>query len=175
MESPEGPTGKRKRKTYSCADCRRRKLKCDREQPCGRCRREDHPHTCLYNAEDAVEPYGLETVESATPIRHHSTNGPKQVPVQRPRETADLNKTSTAGSVDTVVSLKRKVEHLESRIAALESTDRTSTASGYVRAPISPNSGDVGRQEELAYYFRGKGFKTQFFGATNAMSMLTHV
>uniref|UniRef100_A0A093X7Z8 Putative transcriptional regulatory protein PB24D3.01 n=1 Tax=Talaromyces marneffei PM1 TaxID=1077442 RepID=A0A093X7Z8_TALMA len=40
---------KRKRKTLSCYECRRRKLKCDREEPsCGRCRKAAQPELCSY-------------------------------------------------------------------------------------------------------------------------------
>ncbi|PKX91239.1 putative C6 transcription factor [Aspergillus novofumigatus IBT 16806] len=38
MAGPTEPTRKRRRPALSCVECRRRKVKCDRNSPCGQCR-----------------------------------------------------------------------------------------------------------------------------------------
>ncbi|GAA6009059.1 hypothetical protein JCM10207_004080 [Rhodosporidiobolus poonsookiae] len=48
-DGPEGTPGnkkKRNRKPVTCAQCRRRKLKCDRGYPCGACRDRQEGHLC---------------------------------------------------------------------------------------------------------------------------------
>ena len=40
---------KRRRLILSCVSCRRRKLGCDRGDPCVRCQRAGHPETCTYD------------------------------------------------------------------------------------------------------------------------------
>ena len=55
MEDPERvrqvvtPALKRRRPALSCAECRRRKIKCDRKHPCDPCKRFESP-TCTYNS-----------------------------------------------------------------------------------------------------------------------------
>ncbi|KAJ4220931.1 hypothetical protein NW759_007001 [Fusarium solani] len=39
---------KRNRQTVSCCNCRSRKLKCDREQPCGACRKRGEENACRF-------------------------------------------------------------------------------------------------------------------------------
>ncbi|GAA5910931.1 Zn(II)2Cys6 transcription factor [Sporobolomyces salmoneus] len=45
-EDEEGKAKKRNRKPVTCAQCRRRKLKCDRGYPCGACRDRQEAHLC---------------------------------------------------------------------------------------------------------------------------------
>ncbi|WQF90173.1 Putative zn(2)Cys(6) fungal-type DNA-binding domain-containing protein [Colletotrichum destructivum] len=38
----------RNRPTVSCSTCRARKLKCDRQQPCGACQKRGHEDLCRF-------------------------------------------------------------------------------------------------------------------------------
>ncbi|GAA5996592.1 hypothetical protein JCM5350_006754 [Sporobolomyces pararoseus] len=51
-DDEEGNKKKRNRKPVTCAQCRRRKLKCDRGYPCGACRDRQEAHLCDWG--DAV-------------------------------------------------------------------------------------------------------------------------
>src|ERR1700712_1744722 len=45
---------KRKRKTFSCYDCRRKKLRCDRLYPtCGRCQSAGRASSCAYESQQS--------------------------------------------------------------------------------------------------------------------------
>lgn len=46
------PNNKRSRPTISCLECRRKKLKCDRERPCGQCRKVGRETLCAYVSSD---------------------------------------------------------------------------------------------------------------------------
>lgn len=43
-----GPIRKRPRPTLSCIECRRKKLKCDRNRPCDQCLKSAHSGQCVY-------------------------------------------------------------------------------------------------------------------------------
>ncbi|QRD93157.1 hypothetical protein F9C07_13060 [Aspergillus flavus] len=48
MDSPSQPIRKRRRPAYSCTECRRRKVRCDRSQPCNQCTKQDVALSCTY-------------------------------------------------------------------------------------------------------------------------------
>ena len=75
MESSEPPR-KRRRPALSCIQCRRRKVKCDRNEPCNQCKSSRKAHNCSYRAdpletdpnEDAVNAHSAHPLEnSSTP------------------------------------------------------------------------------------------------------------
>ncbi|KAH8815497.1 hypothetical protein F5884DRAFT_180921 [Xylogone sp. PMI_703] len=47
----------RRRKSYpkACYPCRRRKVRCDREEPCNNCVKYSHPQLCSYSARDRID------------------------------------------------------------------------------------------------------------------------
>lgn len=47
-EMPKSQTRKRHRPSYSCVECRRRKVRCDRSQPCNQCTAHDVSVACTY-------------------------------------------------------------------------------------------------------------------------------
>jgi hypothetical protein len=79
--SPQGlasgqPPGKsnprrRMRKTTSCEACRRNKLRCDRQAPCGSCRRRNRVVSCTYGRKDAATQQALQSPDGG----HHSDLG----------------------------------------------------------------------------------------------------
>src|ERR1700760_257491 len=58
---------KRKRRIFSCSECRRKKLRCDRVYPsCGRCQESSHTTSCVYDS----NPFGSEyAVLSSSSVR----------------------------------------------------------------------------------------------------------
>ncbi|CAK5283716.1 unnamed protein product [Mycena citricolor] len=55
---PEPPKKKRRRQPLSCTECKRRKIKCDRSQPCGPCSRRGDQAKCRWHiVEPATDKY----------------------------------------------------------------------------------------------------------------------
>ncbi|KAE8151212.1 fungal-specific transcription factor domain-containing protein [Aspergillus avenaceus] len=53
MEQSPGPH-RRKRKAVNCEECRRSKLRCDRQHPCSACKRRKRESSCLYEIPSGV-------------------------------------------------------------------------------------------------------------------------
>ncbi|CAL1705458.1 unnamed protein product [Somion occarium] len=53
----EPPKKKRRRQALSCTECKRRKIKCDRAQPCGPCARRGEQHKCQWHIIEPMEKY----------------------------------------------------------------------------------------------------------------------
>ncbi|KAH1585865.1 hypothetical protein KXV51_004595 [Aspergillus fumigatus] len=67
MAGPTEPIGKRRRPALSCVECRRRKVKCDRNSPCGQCRA--HKSTaCTYAVAWATGPVRHESQRTQEPL-----------------------------------------------------------------------------------------------------------
>lgn len=55
---PQGPAKKkRRRQALSCNECKRRKIKCDRAQPCGPCTRRGEQSKCQWRTLEPVDKY----------------------------------------------------------------------------------------------------------------------
>ncbi|TEB39748.1 hypothetical protein FA13DRAFT_1808124 [Coprinellus micaceus] len=70
--SPLGP-----RVTVVCAECKRLKLKCDRQSPCNQCGGKANPDRCLYSATGVAPPQTLaqraaDQAEAAAAVQHLS-------------------------------------------------------------------------------------------------------
>ncbi|KAH9843124.1 uncharacterized protein C8Q71DRAFT_236297 [Rhodofomes roseus] len=57
----EPPKKKRRRQALSCTECKRRKIKCDRAQPCGPCTRRGEPQKCQWHIIEPMEKYVTRT------------------------------------------------------------------------------------------------------------------
>ncbi|KAH2005549.1 hypothetical protein KXV97_004416, partial [Aspergillus fumigatus] len=67
MAGPTEPIRKRRRPALSCVECRRRKVKCDRNSPCGQCRA--HKSTaCTYAVAWATGPVRHESQRTQEPL-----------------------------------------------------------------------------------------------------------
>ena len=163
-QQSEEPTSnrKRKRKTYSCVDCRRRELKCDREHPCARCIKEAHPQSCVFRAdghnseadeEDGTyRPYILPEVEISS--KHATPLEERPVTSHEP------------SAIDQTVNYQRKIALLESKLAKYEAEDRIQDV--HTSASSRP-------QDKETRFFNGSSFRTQFYGPTNPISLFAHV
>ena len=188
----ETPGSKRRRIAFSCLDCRRRKLKCDRNYPsCSRCQKGGRPQNCTYDTE-AVDTLNQER-NRGTRDFSASVGLPRAIPrlpsVARsfagddgdeiiPRRQPDN------GATARLFAQEERIRQLENRIIGLERITNGSGRSHWPRSTRSPELTEnelnqpLDRREAAekeSMIFRGKGFKTQFYGASYHMSYLSHV
>ena len=189
---------KRRRIAFSCLDCRRRKLRCDRLFPaCTRCQKSGHPQGCSYDS-GAVES-GLPQLsgERTRATQNSSSGNFPALPgtILRPLSNA---RSFAANDGDVVASRpqpsedadadarlhaqEERIRQLENRIIGLENAIHGTPAK--VQRPVSgPAVNKYDRtsfeQRDLTMketmIFRGKSFKTKFFGASHYASYLSHV
>jgi hypothetical protein len=171
--SPDGTPEKRaskKRKVLSCYACRNRKMKCDRVYPvCGRCQRTGRADQCTYDPrlldDLTVNGDGGHVEGSATSFAPHENtiNG----------GASSANVSSDALSWEVKVQ-KRRIELIERKLEQV-----TNTNTGSLDAPPShldqfdAHTHEPAAKEEIM--FRGRGFKTQFYGSTSPLSVVTQV
>lgn len=63
------PKKKRKRQALSCTECKRRKIKCDRVQPCTPCTRRGEPAKCRWHIVEPTDKYVLRSEHEALKAR----------------------------------------------------------------------------------------------------------
>jgi len=121
---------KRPRPVISCLECRRKKLKCDRTQPCQQCVKSGRPERCSYQA--GQEPDG-------------SASGPVGHIAKRPRVDSDemveghvepspgptrLNAVVPAVKAGIIEDLQERVAKLEYSLQALKHPDVNGITTG---------------------------------------------
>ncbi|KAF2710337.1 hypothetical protein K504DRAFT_377201 [Pleomassaria siparia CBS 279.74] len=147
--SPDGSPEKRaskKRKVLSCYPCRNRKMKCDRIYPvCGRCQKTGRADQCTY------DPRLLDDL----------TLNDGNVSFA-PRENNDVSSDALACKVRVQ---ERRLETMERKL------DRNSNVKDPHLDGFDIQAHEPIVQEEMM--FRGKGFKTQFYGSTSPLSIIT--
>ena len=189
-EEPSGhddsPAAKRRRIAFSCFDCRRRKLKCDRLFPsCTRCQKGGHPESCTYDSEaiettQSVGDRNLTHVFSAE-NGHGAPRAVPRLPSVARSFAADEGQEgySRNHSEDTIARLysqEERIRQLECRIVGLEKATHGAKSPGHTPAAESNlHSTPRAHVDNEAMIFRGKNFKTQFYGASHPTSYLTHV
>ncbi|KAF2440990.1 hypothetical protein P171DRAFT_419065 [Karstenula rhodostoma CBS 690.94] len=159
--SPDASAEKRaskKRKVLSCYACRNRKMKCDRVYPiCGRCQRTGRADQCTY------DPRLLEDI----PVNGDGYADP-------PSFVQHDSPPSGAGSSD-LVSWKLRVQ--ERRLEQLENKLAAQSGAGVHAYDLSPSHFHDFKADETRMHeemmFRGKAFKTRFYGSTCPLSALT--
>src|SRR2546421_2065475 len=117
---------KRRRKALSCYDCRRRKLRCDRDYPsCSRCQKAGQADSCIYESDppepkehgDGEKPELGATVTAFETGRIIPTASNTQPSIE-PSSTLDRHFTDVSSS--KLVLQARRIAQLESRLASLE-------------------------------------------------------
>lgn len=158
-DSPEKRASK-KRKVLSCYACRNRKMKCDRVYPvCGRCQKTGRANQCTY------DPRLLE--ESNINDDRHAEGVNESIVLGEVRAIDPACAPTSAESLQWKIRIQeRRIEMLEQKLAA---KDSSRVLSQY--EDVSPEEPEL--KEDLMY--RGKGFKSQFHGATSIMSMIARV
>lgn len=169
---------KRRRKVLSCFTCRSRKLRCDREYPsCARCRNSGCANSCTYDT--PPEP-SSRTYERPYPQGETQRNLARALAAAGPRQEDSL-RTSTSGMLPGIAQAasQRRFRKSEGRLATREVGSQEARLARLERA-ASTAANDLGPPEkELpgreTSLLKGKGFKTQFYGATCPMSILAQV
>lgn len=146
---PHWKVRKRTRHPVSCITCRARKLKCDRQQPCGACVKRGEPEVCKFSAAGGT-----------------GGGGNAAAPVPRKEMLARLQK------LEDLVNLMNRPEQdatmagTTSTPGSLESSRGPPSNSHESPTPSRPPSASTGG------HLSKKGTKVQFVGATNYAAVL---
>jgi hypothetical protein len=173
FSAPGSATRKRKRKTFACVTCRRRKLKCDQEWPsCSRC--EKGGIACIYGREDAAElSMGGESIVDGPGIEPGHGYG-AAMPLSLPPPPRSFALTRSARRAGESAASFPHAMYIRVRPPELESTRDG------VGFPIHPAIWEDDRRaandkaEPDTMVFKGRDFKTQFYGATHPISPIVH-
>lgn len=168
-QSPEtdlGPDRKRRRKVLSCIACRSRKVACDRGLPaCGRCSKAGKAAACTY--EDDVP---------------SAFNGSSNGSVPQVGGTTRQAQAMVTVSKEVWEDVLSRLLQQESTIERMRNGRIDSMAGSHSKPYISSQplqsratSGDGDEAPKETMLFRGKAFKTQFHGPSDAGSSLMHV
>lgn len=165
---------RRRRPPLSCCICRQRKLKCDRDMPCGQCVKSKKPDDCVYFASvgewrAAANAEGWESPGSA--------NEPNRASIQSGLHVFDSKNRVTKPSRQ-----RDDVQDLRGRVKALENA--LSRQGGSIRTPDTLGDGSSGAGSRLEngvgegigalpeHCFRGTNGRTRYVGRSNyALSM----
>lgn len=178
--------GKRKRKTLSCYECRRRKLKCDREEPsCSRCRKAGQPDLCSYVYDASL--LSANRQSSNTPGVLPASSSLSQQLDPSPRGIPSRNHISTPRVASQFLDISGK-EYAPSTLQPVQNQGTwqllghvsLATNGAETRPAISADAAEVatGAQESIpkeTVIFRGENFRTQYYGGSNATSSIAHV
>ena len=188
-----GQPRRRRRPALSCLECRRRKIKCDQKNPCGRCTLK--MLTCLFSPTAAMTtPRNLQLEIGTLPPTPSSTNHASLDRTGNPRGVRSLNNTSNQflmqASPETfpiteVPQLRRRpslirpapgdpdtertINCLVNRVQKLEQILSESSSKA------TANLGCVSAIESAAQQLRGTLSKTRFFGKSHWMTSFEHV
>ncbi|KAK0652105.1 hypothetical protein B0T16DRAFT_405435 [Cercophora newfieldiana] len=172
------PPRKRQRVRLSCLECRRRKLSCDREFPCSRCFQSGTPERCEYETRPGLAPPNKLGLAQGTlagldvRLSLPSTGG----------ESAFFRKDVGVREPDRIRRLELEVAQLKGLLAKQVSLDG-STVNDHspplhrpepdvevegTPPPYFQQSQDPYADKEELRFFRGKEFKTRYFGPRSA-------
>lgn len=177
---------KRRRKALSCLECRRRKVKCDRNVPrCNRCLETGDAVNCVYtsvaqNLRDHEDGESQASGEENDHLRGRNFNGGT---LNTPASTATASHDAAEDVSFSLREQARKIAQLESRLASLESPQLQ--VSDHVQPRVvagikrknnskSPDRNSRDKPQEIVF-LRGKCFKTVFQGASCPISSLADV
>ncbi|PTB39924.1 uncharacterized protein TrAFT101_005040 [Trichoderma asperellum] len=182
--SDQPPARKRQRVRLSCLECRRRKLSCDRGFPCERCIKSGTPDRCSYesrNGEVVNASSGIPPSFAQLDSRRFGIGDAVSGFSPRDSELARQDH-------DRIRRLELEITQLKNLLtrpgaASLDGSTIVGTNSPSTQKDEAPNDGEArpraeeqeiieksgmaGENGELRF-FRGKGFRTRYFGPHNA-------
>jgi hypothetical protein len=161
---------KRKRTVLSCLDCRRRKVKCDHGLPaCGRCKQRGVASLCTYEYApgDEYVYQGDSTIPDNDDAPMMKT-APEPPILDQPRGTMAAQ--IPLAPMSAYLEQRDMIERLENRLKVLEKVVAHGSSG---QSSLEPQ-GDIPRQPE-ANFFKGRGFRTQFYGPSCPNSVLASV
>ncbi|KAF2012783.1 hypothetical protein BU24DRAFT_465141 [Aaosphaeria arxii CBS 175.79] len=176
-ESPTLETKSKKRKqraTLSCFDCRRRKLKCDRELPCRRCIKGDVASSCHYEQEKAptrAKRAGTDQtyVHDGLPLPPLLTGSSRPQTVASPQSdgSTPILPTSNQFLCDKIASLEERLASFTSHSQRIRSVSGQRLSDPQERHDEDPNT-------PLAPLFKGHDYRTFMFGTSCPMTIVAH-
>ncbi|PNP41156.1 hypothetical protein TGAM01_v208276 [Trichoderma gamsii] len=182
--SDQPPARKRQRVRLSCLECRRRKLSCDRGFPCERCIKSGTPDRCSYesrNGEVVNASSGIPPSFAQLDSRRFGIGDAVSGFSPRDSELARQDH-------DRIRRLELEITQLKNLLtrpgaSSLDGSTIVGTNSPSTQKDEAPHDGDArpraeeqeiieksgmaGENGELRF-FRGKGFRTRYFGPHNA-------
>lgn len=182
---------KRRRLALSCVACRRRKVRCGRELPrCVRCVKGGVGDSCKYVSYDDKLGNLLTPTDDSPDVRRELSEAEESWTEEADayHRSSKIGKAASAnvrlskptGAAKHSVAPERSLEQLQERVFELETYVR-SAGSRPVSSemflgmghPHGPGSRPKDHPQEFERsLLRGKSFKTQYFGPTNAASLL---
>ncbi|KAF2474124.1 uncharacterized protein BDR25DRAFT_280869 [Lindgomyces ingoldianus] len=172
---------KRKRRAVlSCNDCRRRKLKCDRELPCNRCINGGISNACAYGRSEQETRWFIEDAEAVK-----SGHGLDQTQLNQDERPAGGYNSAISPDDATLNEGKQYLsqnekwdgaELLERRIASLEAQLSSLSNTHALRIPSATNQPlpIPGSEENVALpgLFKGRGYCTFAYGPTSPTTIV---
>ena len=180
-----GPPRKRQRVRLSCLECRRRKLSCDRGYPCQRCIKSGTPDRCTYETKSGVvmnASSGVPPAFAQLDSRRHGTDFSLTT-----RDTDTSVFREAVKDHDRIRRLEMEVSQLKNQLTnqSTVSFDGSTVAASNSpltqkdEVPESPTDPDANTVHPACYgfsenekaelrFFRGKEFRTRYFGPHNA-------
>ena len=183
-KSDQQPARKRQRVRLSCLECRRRKLSCDREFPCSRCIQSGTGDRCEYETRPGLAPPNKLGLSQAAIT---GLDARLSLPLAGP-EAAFYRRDPTRDH-DRLRRLEIELAQLKSLLAKQVSLDGstindrspasvlkpdTQIESDSALPPFLQYQNAPAESEELRF-FRGKEFKTRFFGPHSAALAFSEV
>ncbi len=191
----DNSNSKRRRIAFSCLACRRRKLKCDRIYPsCSRCQKGGHPDACTYDS--AAMELGLHQSSGDKPRGIGDPfSGEADLTKTIPRlpsvarsfaadEEAELpSRPPPENATSKLYAQEERIRQLENRIIGLENSihgarpqwQGMAAGPNFMKYDVKKASDERDAAMKETMIFRGKSFKTQFYGASHYSSYLSHV
>lgn len=114
---------KRPRPVISCLECRRKKLKCDRAQPCQQCLKVGRPGRCQY--QPGSEPEADATDCVSTTAKRHQTHSPsnQQSHGSLPRINGFSGGPTQQAKTGIIEDLQERVTRLENALLARDAKE----------------------------------------------------
>lgn len=173
-----GPPRKRQRVRLSCLECRRRKLSCDREFPCSRCLQSGTGDRCEYETRPGLAPL------NKLGLSQSALSGLDATRLSLPSSGADSSiYRRDAREADRIRRLELEVAQLKGLLSKQISLDGStildqSPATQKLDDGPAPDAAlppyvqlhgyDLYQDREEPRFFRGKEFKTRYFGPHSA-------
>ncbi|KAK8919920.1 Transcription factor lepE [Metarhizium anisopliae] len=180
-DGDQPPARKRQRVRLSCLECRRRKLSCDRGFPCERCIKSGTPDRCSYesrngevvNASSGIPPpfaqldsrrFGIgggDGPSGFTSREDHERIRRLELEIAQLKN--HLVRPGGTGSFDgsTVAATDSPATRKDENLAETEGVPRPDVQECIEAGSMSGDKGEL-------RFFRGKGFRTRYFGPHNA-------
>ncbi|KAF2840993.1 hypothetical protein M501DRAFT_930940 [Patellaria atrata CBS 101060] len=178
---------KRKRLTYSCLNCRRRKLKCDREMPCSRCRQAGDGNSCNYgNSPSQSLNVPVEKRITTPSVQNQSFTGDNQTQSSS-SSSAQTGSEEFTSQLVSQARMESKIEtkrissaDSESRRMILEAPFSSRTQNTNIRNFSSPGDHlSQSREQQVPHankpLFKRKGFEIQFYGSSTSTNTIAQL